>query len=71
MKPEKEPEVIDLAQRRKALQAREAAAKAAREKAERQARTGGSVIGGRKHAGWILLAVALALLAIYLAPAFL
>lgn len=71
MMPEKEPEVIDLAQRRKALQAREAAAKAAREKAERQARTGGSVIGGRKHAGWILLAVALVLLAIYLAPAFL
>ncbi|HEY9235771.1 MULTISPECIES: hypothetical protein [Phenylobacterium] len=70
MKPEKEPEVIDLAQRRKALQAREAAAKAAREKAERMARSGGSVIGGRKHAGWILLAVVLVLLALYVAPRF-
>lgn len=71
MKPEKEHEVIDLAQRRKALQAREAASKAAREKAEREVRSGGSIVGGRKHAGWILLAVALVLLAIYVAPAFL
>ena len=46
------------------------AAKAAREKAERMARSGGSVIGGRKHAGWILLAVVLVLLALYVAPRF-
>jgi hypothetical protein len=70
MKPEKDPEVIDLAERRKAIQAREAAAKAASEKAARQAKSGGSVLGGRKHAGLILLAIALALAAIFLLPRF-
>ena len=71
MKPEKEPEVIDLAQHRKAVKAREAAEKAARDKAARQAKSGGSVLGGRRHAGWILLALGLVLLAIYLGPRFL
>jgi hypothetical protein len=71
MKPEKDPEVVDLAQHRKAVQAREAAAKAAREKTVRQAQAGGSVLGGRKHAGLILLVVALVLAAIFLLPGFL
>ena len=68
MKPEKDPEVVDLAQHRKAVQAREAAAKAAREKAARQAKSGGSMLGGRKHAGLILILVAVALLAIFVLP---
>jgi hypothetical protein len=71
MKPEKEPEVIDLAARRKAVQAREAAEKAARDKAARLARSGGAVLGGRKHAGLILIVVILIALAIYLGPRFL
>lgn len=71
MKPEKEPEVVDLAEHRKTLKAREAAAKAARDKAARQAKTGGSMLGGRRHAGLILVAVFLALLALFVLPRFL
>ena len=55
-------------QHRKAVQAREAAAKAAREKAARQAKTGGSMLGGRKHAGPILILLILVLLAIFVLP---
>jgi hypothetical protein len=71
MKPEREPQVVDLNERRKANAARQAAAKAAQAKAARQARSGGSVLGGRRHAGWILLIVALVLAAIYVLPKFL
>jgi preprotein translocase subunit SecF len=71
MKREKEPEIVDLNERRKAIQAREAAARAAQAKAARQARTGGAVLGGRKHARLILLVVALVLMAIYVLPRFL
>ena len=48
MRPEKEPEIIDLAARRKAAQAQAAAEKAAREKAARLAKSGGSLLGGRR-----------------------
>jgi hypothetical protein len=71
MKREKEPEIVDLNERRKAIQAREAAARAAQAKAARQARTGGAMLGGRKHAGPILLVVVLVLMAIYVLPRFL
>lgn len=71
MKPEREPQVVDLTERRKALAAREAAAKAAQAKAARQAKSGGSMLGGRRHAGWILLALALVMAAIYILPRFL
>lgn len=68
-----EPEVIDLADRRKAMQAQAAKAKAAAAKAARHraAANRQGLLGGRKHAGLILLAVALALLALYLGPRFL
>jgi preprotein translocase subunit SecF len=71
MKREEKPQVVDLNERRKAIQAKEAAAKAAQAKAARQAKTGGSVLGGRKHAPVILVAVVLVLLAIYVLPRFL
>ena len=71
MKPERKPQVVDLNERRKAIAAREAAAKAAQAKAARQAKSGGSLLGGRRHAGWILLAAALILGAIYILPRFL
>lgn len=71
MKREKEPQVVDLNERRKAIQAKEAAAKATQAKAARQAKTGGSMLGGRKHAGLILLVIALVLMAIYVLPRFL
>ena len=62
------PTLVDLAQHRKAVQAREAAAKAAREMAARQAKSGGSMLGGRRHAGLILIVVIVALLAIFVLP---
>ena len=68
MNAEKEPQVVDLAARRKAVAARQAAEKKAGERAERLARSGGSMLGGRKHAGLILAIVILALLALYLGP---
>ena len=71
MKREEKPQVVDLNERRKAIQAREAAARAAQAKAARTAKTGGSVLGGRKHAGVILLILALVLMAIYVLPRFL
>ena len=71
MKREEKPQVVDLNERRQALQAKEAAAKAAQAKAARQAKTGGSMLGGRKHAGLILLVIALVLMAIYVLPRFL
>ena len=71
MKREEKPQVVDLNERRKALQAKEAAAKAAQAKAARQAKPGGSMLGGRKHAGLILLVIALVLMAIYVLPRFL
>ncbi len=71
MKREEKPQVVDLNERRKAIQAREAAARAAQAKAARAAKTGGSVLGGRKHAGAILLILALVLMAIYVLPRFL
>jgi hypothetical protein len=71
-----EPEVIDLIKHRKAVEARQAAAKAAREKAAKAARKAPgrgseSLLGGRRHAGLILLAFALVILAIYVLPRFL
>lgn len=65
-----EPEVIDLAGRRKALEAEAAQAKAAAQKAARQraAASRQGLLGGRRHAGLILLAVAVVLLALYLGP---
>ena len=71
MKREEKPQVVDLNERRKAIQAREAAAIAAQAQAARAAKTGGSVLGGRKHAGAILLILALVLMAIYVLPRFL
>ena len=68
-----EPEVIDLANRRKAMAAQAAQAKAAAEKAARERAAAGrqGILGGRKHAGLILLAFALALLALFVLPRFL
>ena len=43
----------------------------AQAKAARQAKTGGSMLGGRKHAGLILVVIALVLMAIYVLPRFL
>lgn len=65
-----EPEVIDLAGRRKAMAEQQAQAKAAAEKAARQRAAAGrqGLLGGRRHAGLILLAVAVLLLALYLGP---
>ena len=49
----------------------ELAKQAAQAKAARQAKTGGSMLGGRKHAGLILVVIALVLMAIYVLPRFL
>lgn len=66
----KEPEVIDLAGRRKAMEAQAAEAKVAAERAARQraAASRQGFLGGRRHSGVILLAVAVVLLALYLGP---
>lgn len=68
-----EPQVIDLAGRRKAMEAEAAQAKAAAEKAARQRAAAGrqGVLGGRRHAGLILLAFALVLLGLFVLPRFL
>ena len=62
MKREDKPEVIDLTQHRKAAQERARAEAQARAKAEKMARrtSGGRqpLLGGRRHAGLILLAAA-------------
>lgn len=65
-----EPEVIDLAGRRKAMAEEAAKAKAAAAKTAKQraAASRQGLLGGRRHAGLILLAVALVLLALYLGP---
>lgn len=67
-----EPEVIDLAGRRKAMAEQAAQAKAAAAKAAKQraAASRQGFLGGRRHAGLILLVVALVLLALYLGPMF-
>ncbi len=72
MKPEREPEIIDLAGRRKAMAEQAAQAKAAAEK-EAKARAAASrqgMLGGRRHAGVIVLVVVLVMLAIYVLPRF-
>ncbi|MFN3513331.1 MAG: hypothetical protein ACK41C_09820 [Phenylobacterium sp.] len=69
-KPEREAEVVDLRRHRKAAEARAAEAKAAAQRAAR-ARAAASrqgILGGRRHAGLILLAVALGLLALFVLP---
>jgi hypothetical protein len=70
--PGRKPEVVDLNQHRKAAQARAAAEKAAAQKAARQraAASRQGFLGGRRHAGLILLALALVLLALYVLPRF-
>lgn len=72
MEPERKPEIVDLSQHRKAVQAKEAQAKAATQKAarDRAAASRQGVLGGRKNAGLILLAVAVVLLALYIVPRF-
>lgn len=72
MEPERKPEIVDLSLHRKAVQAREAEAKAAAQKAarDRAAANRQGLLGGRKNAGWILLAVAVVLLALYVLPRF-
>jgi hypothetical protein len=71
LKPEETPEVVDL-RRYRAAQRKAAEVKAAQAKAARQAAgRGESLLGGRRNAGLILLAVLAVLLALWVLPVFL
>jgi hypothetical protein len=66
MKAEKKPEVIELDRYRKAAEARAAQEAAAREAAAKRPREG--ALGGRRHAGLILILVLIACAIFFVLP---